>query len=103
LSAIPFVNQWSNHFTIVNIGRGYFITRNEFGMLQGKIESISDVPEKEKYTVYISLPKGMTSSYNRQLAFRPQLQGETEIITEDLRVLERVFYQLRKLIVVQNQ
>ncbi|MFM7486258.1 MAG: HlyD family secretion protein [Cytophagales bacterium] len=75
----------------------------QFGMLQGKIESISDVPEKEKYTVYISLPKGMTSSYNRQLAFRPQLQGETEIITEDLRVLERVFYQLRKLIVVQNQ
>ncbi|MFM8740285.1 MAG: secretion protein HlyD, partial [Cytophagales bacterium] len=75
----------------------------QFGMFQGKIESISDVPEKEKYTVYISLPKGMTSSYNRQLAFRPQLQGETEIITEDLRVLERVFYQVRKLIVVQNQ
>ncbi len=60
--------------------------------------SISEVPEKEKYTVLISLPEGMTSTYNKQLNFRPQLQGETEIITEDLRVLERVFYQIRKLL-----
>ncbi|MFN7654975.1 MAG: HlyD family efflux transporter periplasmic adaptor subunit [Cyclobacteriaceae bacterium] len=71
----------------------------QFGMLQGKIESISHVPEKEKYTVYISMPNGMTSSYNKPLVFRPQLYGDTEIITEDLRVLERVFYQVRKLLV----
>ena len=68
----------------------------QFGMLRGNVESISEVPEKEKYTVLISLPQGMTSTYNKQLNFRPQLQGETEIITEDLRVLERVFYQIRK-------
>jgi hypothetical protein len=66
-------------------------------MLRGQIESISDVPEKEKYTVLISLPEGMISTYNKHLTFRPQLQGETEIITEDLRVLERVFYEFRKL------
>ncbi len=70
----------------------------QFGMLQGKIESISEVPDKENYTVAISLPKGMNSTHNKLLSFRPQLQGETEIITEDLRVLERVFYQIRKLI-----
>jgi hypothetical protein len=69
----------------------------QFGMLRGQIESISDVPEKEKYTVLISLPEGMISTYNKHLTFRPQLQGETEIITEDLRVLERVFYEFRKL------
>jgi multidrug resistance efflux pump len=70
----------------------------QFGMLQGKIESISEVPDKENYTVAISLPKGMNSTHNKLLSFRPQLQGETEIITEDLRLLERVFYQFRKLI-----
>jgi len=67
-------------------------------MLRGTVESISEIPEKEKYTVLISLPEGMTSTYNKPLNFRPQLQGETEIITEDLRVLERVFYQIRKLL-----
>jgi hypothetical protein len=44
------------------------------------------------------LPQGMISTHNKLLSFRPQLQGETEIITEDLRLLERVFYQFRKLI-----
>ncbi len=67
-------------------------------MLIGKVESISDIPEKEKYTVTIHLPNGMTSTYNKKLGFTPQLQGETEIITEDLRVLERVFFEIRKLI-----
>jgi HlyD family secretion protein len=70
----------------------------QFGMLLGTVQSISDIPEKEKYTVTITLPNGMTSTYNKKLNFTPQLQGETEIITEDLRVLERVFYQVRKLI-----
>ncbi len=70
----------------------------QFGMLQGKIESISEVPDKENYTVAISLPQGMNSTHNKILSFRPQLQGETEIITEDLRLLERVFYQFRKLV-----
>ncbi|MCA4898566.1 MAG: HlyD family secretion protein [Bacteroidota bacterium] len=71
----------------------------QFGMITGKVESISDIPEKEKYTVTIHLPNGMTSTYNKKLNFTPQLQGETEIITEDLRVLERVFYQIRKFVV----
>jgi HlyD family secretion protein len=70
----------------------------QFGMLQGEIESISEVPDKENYTVAISLRQGMNSTHNKLLSFRPQLQGETEIITEDLRLLERVFYQFRKLI-----
>jgi hypothetical protein len=69
----------------------------QFGMLLGTVQSISDIPEKEKYIVTITLPNGMMSTYNRELNFTPQLQGETEIITEDLRVLERVFYQVRKL------
>jgi hypothetical protein len=67
-------------------------------MLRGQVEEISIVPEMEKYSVLISLPNGMTSTYNKQLNFRPQLHGETEIITEDLRVLERIFYQMRKLL-----
>jgi len=40
----------------------------------------------------------MTSTYKKKLHFTPQLQSETEIITEDLRVLERVLYQARKIL-----
>lgn len=69
----------------------------QFGMLTGKVESISEIPEKEKYSVLVNLDKGMISTYNKKLNFTPHLQGEAEIITEDLRMLERVFYQIRKL------
>lgn len=71
-------------------------------MLQGKIESISQVPDKENYTVAISLPQGMNSTPQQTAWLRPYLQGETEIITEDLRLLERVFYQFRKWVRVAN-
>lgn len=69
----------------------------QFGMLTGKIESISEIPEKERYSVLINLDNGMISTYNKKLNFTPHLQGEAEIITEDLRMLERIFYQIRKL------
>ena len=80
----------------VNVGQAVNIRLHnypyeQFGMLRGRIETISQMPEKETYTVTISLPEGMLSTYNKPLIFRPQLQGETEIITEDLRLLERVF------------
>jgi HlyD family secretion protein len=71
----------------------------QFGMLVGKVESVSQVPENENYTVLISLPNGMNSTYNKQLQFKPELQGNTEIITEDLRILDRVFYSFRKLLI----
>jgi hypothetical protein len=81
----------------VNI-RLYSYPFEQFGMLTGKVESISEIPENKKYTATIHLPNGMNSTHNKLLSFRPQLQGETEIITEDLRLLERVFYQFRKLL-----
>ena len=76
----------------------------QFGMLLGTVQSISQVPEEpkeENYTVLISLPQGMLTTYNKPLTLRPELKGDTEIITEDLRVLERVFYQIRRLVTTQ--
>ncbi|MFM7431683.1 MAG: HlyD family efflux transporter periplasmic adaptor subunit [Flammeovirgaceae bacterium] len=69
----------------------------QFGILSGVIESLSPIPNQNQYIVKIALPKGMVSSYKRELPFHQQLQGETEIITEDYRLLERFFYQMKKI------
>jgi multidrug resistance efflux pump len=69
----------------------------QFGMLTGTISDLSDFPTDGRYLARISLNSGLLTSYHKTLPLRQQLQGETEIITEDLRVLERIFYQLRKL------
>jgi multidrug resistance efflux pump len=69
----------------------------KYGMLNGTVETISLIPSEDKYLVKVSLPNGLRTSYNIDLQAAGQLKGEIEIITEDLRLLERIFYQFRKL------
>lgn len=71
---------------------------NEYGMVVGKVESISLVPRDDLYSIRISLPNGLKSTYNKQLGFKQEMQGTAEIITEDKRLIERVFNQLRNII-----
>jgi hypothetical protein len=70
----------------------------QFGMLTGKVKNISLLPSNDKYIVLLDLPQGMLSTHGKELPFRQQLKGQTEIITEDLNVVERIFYQFRKLV-----
>jgi len=45
----------------------------------------------------LALTNGLVTNYHKTLDFKPQMQGSAEIITEDLRLLERLFYQYRAL------
>lgn len=64
----------------------------QYGMLTGRIVELSPIPNEQGYILKLELPNGLRSTYNKQLTFRHNLTGETEVITEDLRLLERVFY-----------
>jgi multidrug resistance efflux pump len=69
----------------------------EFGMLSGKVKSISSVPDKEGfYFVDIILPNELVTTYNKDLIFKQEMIGSAEIITEDLRLIERFFYQFKE-------
>lgn len=70
----------------------------QFGTITGTIVSVSQLPSEEKYIVTIELPEGLRTNISQTLPFRQQLSGITEIITEDLRLLERLFYEFRKLV-----
>ncbi|RAJ88011.1 multidrug resistance efflux pump [Chitinophaga dinghuensis] len=71
----------------------------EFGMVEGKVQNMASAPDKDgNYYVYIVLPKGLQTSFHKQLPFDRELRGNAEIITQDLRLIERVFYQMRKLL-----
>lgn len=68
----------------------------QYGMLVGRVLNISISPDKESnYFVYISLPNGTKTSYNRKLKFTQELIGNAEIVTEDLTVAQRLFYKFR--------
>lgn len=70
----------------------------QFGMIRGKVTEISVLPHDSNYLVKIELSNYLTTTYHKTLPFKQQLKGETEIITEDLRLLERVFYQFKNLL-----
>ncbi len=71
----------------------------EFGMLIGKVDKISAVPDAEgNYYVDVNLPEKLETAYQKTIVFKQDMRGTAEIITEDLRVIERIFYQLRKLV-----
>ena len=70
----------------------------EFGVLKGTVTHISEISNKEGvYTIDVSLPKTLITSYNKEIEFKQEMQGVAEIITEDLRLIERVFYQFKKI------
>ncbi|GAA3569461.1 HlyD family secretion protein [Snuella lapsa] len=88
----------------VNVGQKVFIKLDnypyqQYGMLIGKVISFSISPDNEgNYTVFIDLPKGTKTSYNKTFVFTQELLGGAEIVTEDLSVAERLFYKFREVL-----
>lgn len=66
----------------------------EYGTLSGKVKSISLVPDKGQYYVEIKLDNTKTSC-NRQLPSLMEMTGTAEIITQDMRLIERIIAPLQ--------
>lgn len=69
----------------------------ENGMLQGKVINISVVPNKDNYAVDIDLKNGLKTSYNKTLIYKEQMKGSADIITENISVMDRIFFNFKKL------
>ena len=68
----------------------------EFGILKGKLSTISLIPTKEGVLLLdAKLTNGLQTSYKKQINFQQEMTGTADIITEDLRLLERLLYQFR--------
>jgi multidrug resistance efflux pump len=70
----------------------------EYGMVRGIVKSKSLVPSGDAYVIEISLPNGLTTLYGKKLDFTQNMQGTAEIITEDLRLLQKIINPFRHLI-----
>ncbi|MCB0706212.1 MAG: HlyD family efflux transporter periplasmic adaptor subunit [Saprospiraceae bacterium] len=61
----------------------------EFGFVEGRVESKALLPQNNTYFVKVSLPNGLITSFGNELTFRQQMIGKAEIITADKRFIER--------------
>jgi len=71
---------------------------NENGMLRGIVSNISTVPNKDNYAIDVDLKNGLVTSYNKTLLYKEQMKGKADIITKNISVMDRIFFNFKKLI-----
>jgi hypothetical protein len=69
----------------------------EYGMVEGRVNRISKVPTNDNYALEVDLPKGLVSSYGVNFEFNNEIQGTAEIVTEDMRLIQRIFNPIKSL------
>jgi multidrug resistance efflux pump len=70
---------------------------HEFGVLTSRIEAISSIAYQNQYFLDLSFPNGLITTYGNKLELNSELDGNAEIITQEYRLLERLFYQLKSI------
>jgi len=70
----------------------------QYGMVRGVVKSKSLVPAGDTYIIEIDLPEGLTTLYGIKLDFSQNMQGTAEIITEDIRLLQKIVNPFRYLV-----
>lgn len=97
-----------NRFAMVHIGQRVQIKLaaypfEQYGFLVGEISKRNTTPiplpeGQYAYLVETSFPDALKTSYGMPVQGIDELTGKGEIVTEDLSVLERIFYSLRKVL-----
>jgi multidrug efflux pump subunit AcrA (membrane-fusion protein) len=68
----------------------------EYGSIKGKIDFISNISTDSGYLAKVILPNGLNTSYKKQIQFRDGLTAQGEIITANMRLLQRFYYNIIK-------
>jgi len=56
------------------------------------------VPVNNLYSVEIGLPGKLVTNYGKTLEMQQELQGTCEIITADLRLIQRIIYPVKAVV-----
>jgi len=70
----------------------------EYGMIKGVVKSKSLVPSVNAYIIEIDMPNGLTTLYGEKLEFTQNMQGTAEIITDDIRLLQKIINPFRYMV-----
>lgn len=63
----------------------------EFGFIEGKVVSISPVPDSEgRYILEISMPRGLITNYGKELPLIKTISGTASIVTKEKTLLSKL-------------
>ncbi|MBN1416434.1 MAG: HlyD family efflux transporter periplasmic adaptor subunit [Bacteroidales bacterium] len=75
----------------------------EFGMLNGYVQSIAAAPNESAYLVQVNLRDSLQTTYGKMLTFRQEMQGNAEIITQQMTLMNRIINPIRHIISRQKE
>lgn len=89
------------NFGKVNIGQKVLLKFSaypfqEFGILEGSITYISSMNTEGGYFAKVNLNNGLKTNFGKEIEYRYGLKASGEIITKDLRLVERFYYNIIK-------
>lgn len=68
----------------------------EYGVVKGVIDNISEIYVNKQYLVKVKLPNGITTNLKKNLKFRFGMLGDAEIITKNTKVIDKLIYKLKR-------
>jgi multidrug resistance efflux pump len=68
----------------------------EYGVVKGVIDNISEIDVNKQYLVKVKLPDGITTNLKKKLKFRFGMLGDAEIITKNTKVIDKLIYKLKR-------
>jgi multidrug resistance efflux pump len=68
----------------------------EFGIVTGTVQSVSTVARAGANMVLIDVPMPLTTSFQKEIQFRQEMAGDASVVTEDIRFIGRVLYEIRR-------
>lgn len=66
----------------------------EFGTVKGRIDFVSNIPTDSGYLAKVTLDNGLKTSSNYEIKYRDGLLANAEIVTKDMRLLQRFYNNL---------
>lgn len=68
----------------------------EYGVVKGIVDNISEIDVNKQYLVRVKLPEGITTNLKKKLKFRFGMLGDAEIITKNTKVIDKLIYKLKR-------
>lgn len=70
----------------------------EFGVIEGRVASLSKLPFEDNYEIDVLFPEGFSTNYKKTIKPFYGMKAQVEIIKDDLRLIDHFFQPLKKII-----
>jgi hypothetical protein len=70
----------------------------EFGFIKGRVISLTRLPNEDLFRIEVEMPQNLETNYSIPIKINQQLNGTAEIITDDIRLIQRFLNPVNSLL-----